>query len=120
MNTSPFHTITSPIHPQNYNPLFPNENSFSPNYQRPPQMNANMVLPFQFTGPNNILNYQDQQDNDNGNDQDWLNDSIFNMTKSDDDENGFENPFNMLKHSTESTVDKKVHESFKPKFMHSK
>jgi len=126
MNTSPFHMITSPIHPssnpipQNYNPLFPNENSFSPNHQLPPQMNANMVLPFQFTGPNNILNYQDQQDNDNGNDQDWLNDSIFNMTKSDDDENDFENPFNMLKHSTESTVDKKVHESFKPQFMYSK
>ena len=85
MNTSPFHTTTSPIHtscgpiPQNHNPLFPNENLFSLNHQLP-QMNTNMALPFQFTGPNNILNYQDQQDNillGNGNDQDWLNDSIF-------------------------------------------
>ena len=38
---------------------------------------------------------------------------------SDDGKNDFENPFN-LKHSTELTVHKRVHESFEPQFMHSK
>jgi len=96
MKTSPFHTTASPIHGSSmkissFNLQSPNENTFPFNTQ-PFQTNENLLSPFQFVGPNTVLNYSNQQENiplANPN-QDWFNDSIFTMES--DTEDYFENP----------------------------